>query len=352
MPDVVIENPIINSPFEEPTQHFYFGDNGITDKIVDSRRLSAYFVPIPPSKKKSGKEQLVLGTEWTKDRQRENKFINDIRNAVSKWRFGGYDGVTNTTRTLLEYWQRPERERRLFFCQIEALETAIYFAELSGKRDSWIRKELKEANDFANPLLNRIAFKMATGSGKTVVMAMVIAWQTLNKFTDSFLIVTPGITIRDRLRVLQPNEQGNYYRYLDLVPEEMRGELDRAKILITNYHAFQQRERGDASTNTKELLNAGKTGAFRETLDEMVRRVCRGFTKRKGGGILVINDEAHHCYRPKSRDDVPQEKLVGEDRREAEESNKRASLWISGIEAVKRNSAFKGYTISQLRRSS
>lgn len=336
MPDVVIENPIINSPFAEPKRHFYFSDAGITDKIVDSRRLSAYFVPIPPSKKKSGKEQLVLGTEWTKDRQKENKFINDIRNAVSKWRFGGYDGVTNTTRTLLEYWQRPERERKLFFCQIEALETSIYFSELSDKRDSWIRKALKEANDFANPLLNRIAFKMATGSGKTVVMAMVIAWQTLNKFCDSFLIVTPGITIRDRLRVLQPNEPANYYRFLDLVPEEMRGDLDRAKILITNYHAFQLREKGDASSNTKELLNASKTGAFRETPDEMVRRVCRGFTKRKGSGILVINDEAHHCYRPKPRDEVVQQKLVGEDRREAEESNKRASLWISGLEAVKK----------------
>jgi type III restriction enzyme len=332
MPDVVIENPIINSPFEEPRRHFYFDQTGITDKIVEARRNSAYFVPIPPSKKKSGGEQLVLGTEWTKDRQKENKFINDIRNAVAKWRFGGaYDGVTNITRTLLEYWQRPERERKLFFCQIEALETAIYFAELSGKRDSWIRKELKDANDFANPLLNRVAFKMATGSGKTVVMAMVIAWQTLNKFADSFLIVTPGITIRDRLRVLQPNEPGNYYRWLDLVPEEMRGELEKAKILITNYHAFQQREKGDASSNTKELLNASKTGAFKETQDEMVRRVCRGFTKRKGG-LLVINDEAHHCYRPKPRE----ERLVGDDRKEAEENNKRASLWISGLEAVKK----------------
>jgi len=91
---------------------------------------------------------------------------------------------------------------------------------------------------------------MATGSGKTVVMAMIIAWQALNKFTDSFLIVTPGITIRDRLRVLLPNEPGNYYRALDVVPEEMRKELEKATILITNYHAFQLREKGDASANT------------------------------------------------------------------------------------------------------
>jgi type III restriction enzyme len=332
MPDVVIENPIINSPFEAPKRHFYFGETGITDKLVEARRVSAYFVPIAPTKKKSGGQQLVLGTEWTKDRQKENKFINDVRGAVAKWRYGGaYDGVTNTTRELLEYWRRPERERKLFFCQIEALETAIYFQELSGRRDSWIRKELKEANDFANPLLNRVAFKMATGSGKTVVMAMIIAWQALNKFTDSFLIVTPGITIRDRLRVLLPNEPGNYYRALDIVPEEMRKELEKAKILITNYHAFQLREKGDASSNTKELLGAKASGAFRESPDEMVRRVCRGFSKRKGG-LLVINDEAHHCYRPKP----VEEKLVGDDRREAEDNNQRASLWISGLEAVKK----------------
>jgi len=334
MPDVVIENPVINSPFEEPKRHFYFGETGITDKVVESRRISAYFVPIPPSKKKSGGEQLVLGTEWTKDRQQENKFINDVRNTVAKWRFGNYDGVTNTTRMLLEYWRRPERERKLFFCQIEALETAIYFHELSGRRDSWIRKELKDANDFANPLLSRLAFKMATGSGKTVVMAMIIAWQALNKFTDSFLIVTPGITIRDRLRVLLPNEPGNYYRALDVVPEEMRKELEKAKILITNYHAFQMREKGEASANTKELLGAKRSGAFKETPEEMVRRVCRGFAKRKGG-LLVLNDEAHHCYRPKP---LPQkeEKLKGDDLVEAKASNERASLWISGLEAVKK----------------
>jgi hypothetical protein len=199
MPDVVIENPVINSPFDELRRHFYFSDDGITDKIVESRRLSSYFVPIPPSRKRSGKEQLVLETEWTRDRRQGNKFINDIRNAVAKWRFGNYDDITNTTRTLLEYWKRPDRERRLFFCQIEALETAIYFAELSDRRDAWIREDLRTANATANPLLNRVAFKMATGSGKTVVMAMIVAWHTLNKladpkstrFADSFLIVTP-----------------------------------------------------------------------------------------------------------------------------------------------------------------
>ena len=131
------------------------------------------------------------------------------------WRKGGYVRITRTTANLLEYWQLPERERKLFFCQIEALETAIYITEVASRYgDAWIANELQRANQDANPLLYRIAFKMATGSGKTLVMAMLIAWHALNKlanpqdarFSDTFLIVTPGITIKDRLRVLLPND--------------------------------------------------------------------------------------------------------------------------------------------------
>jgi type III restriction enzyme len=224
----VIENPVINSPFVEPQRHFRFSDEGITNEIVQSRRVSSYFIPIAAPKKK-GKKQLYFDTEWTKDRIEENKFINQIRERVSRWRAGGYVGVTKTTARLLEYWKRTDRDRRLFFCQIEALETAIYLTEVASKYgDAWIENELRRVNGDANPLLFRIAFKMATGSGKTVVMAMLIAWQTLNKlanlqdarFSDTFLIVTPGITIRDRLRVLLPNDPENYYRKLDILPPD------------------------------------------------------------------------------------------------------------------------------------
>jgi hypothetical protein len=144
-----------------------------------------------------------------------------LRHIVGKWRLGNYDGVTSTTRKLLEYWRRPDRDKRLYFCQIEAAETAIFLAEVADRKGgAWILRELERANEERNPLLARVAFKMATGSGKTVVMAMLIAWQALNKlaspkdsrFSDAFLIVTPGITIRDRLRVLLPNEPDNYYR--------------------------------------------------------------------------------------------------------------------------------------------
>ncbi len=150
------------------------------------------------------------------------------------------------------------------------------------------------------------------------------------RFSDSFLIICPGITIRDRLRVLLPNDPENYYRQRDILPPDLLEQLERAKIVITNYHAFLPRELGDAARLTKELLGSKASGAFTETPEQMVRRVCRDLgTKR---GIVVINDEAHHCYRGKP--DSEEEKLKGDDRREAKDRDEEARVWLSGIEAV------------------
>lgn len=345
MNQVVIENPILNSPFEEPTRHFRFDEEGITNDIDEERRISSYFVPIAKPRKKS-KKQLQFDTEWTKDRIEENKAINRIRQRVGTWRTGGYVGVTPTTSKLLDYWTNPERERKLFFCQIEALETAIYIAEVANKYgDAWIANQLREANDNANPGLPRMALKMATGSGKTVVMGMLIAWQTLNKlantqdarFSDTFLIITPGITIRDRLRVLLPNDPDNYYRQRDILPGDMLEKLSQAKILITNFHAFKLRETISAGKLTKTILAKGNEGVFTETPDQMVRRVCRELGNKKN--IIVINDEAHHCYRRKP--DGEDIQLKGDDRKEAQRREEEARVWISGIEAVKRKIGVK-----------
>jgi type III restriction enzyme len=343
MQQVVIENPVLNSPFEEPKRHFKFTDDGITDEIIEERRISQYFVPIPRAKKKSPK-QLSFETEWTADRVEENKLINQIREAVAKWRKGGYVGITKTTSRLLEYWKREGRERRLFFCQVEALETAIWITEVAPKYgEAWIENRLRDENQRSNPLLYRIAFKMATGSGKTVVMAMLIAWQALNKiansqdarFSDTFLIVTPGITIKDRLRVLLPNDPQNYYKLHDIAPPDLLPELDKAKMVITNFHAFKLRERVAAGKLTKQLLKQGSNGdsPFTETPDQMVRRVCRELSNKKN--IIVINDEAHHCYRRKPEGVEEEEALKGDERREAEQREEEARIWISGIEAVK-----------------
>jgi len=344
---LVIDNPVINSAFLEPGKHFKFTDDGITDEIVEARRPSAYFIPVAQPKKKG--KQLELGTEWTDDRRRENDYINEVREAVGAWRSRDYPGVTRTTRRLLEYWQRPERDRRLFFCQIEAVETAIYLSECvakSGKQ--YLTSKLREANEAANPELERMAFKMATGSGKTVLMAMVIAWHALNKlespqdarFSDSFLVVAPGITIRDRLRVLLPNDGDNYYRKLDVVPPELMDRLNRAKVVITNFHTFLLREKVTAGKLTRRLLAGRDTAAqspFTETPDQMVRRVCREFGAKRN--IVVINDEAHHCYRGKpaeAGEEGDGAALKGDERREAQKRDEEARVWISGLEAIKK----------------
>jgi len=345
---LVIDNPVINSAFLEPGKHFKFTDDGITDEIVAARRPSAYFIPVAQPKKKG--KQLELGTEWTDDRRRENDYINEVRVAVRDWRGRDYPGVTRTTRRLLEYWQRPGRDRRLFFCQIEAVETAIYLSECvarSGKQ--YLTNKLREANEAANPELDRMALKMATGSGKTVVMAMLIAWHALNKveapqdarFSDSFLIVAPGITIRDRLRVLLPNDGDNYYRKLDVVPLELMDRLNRAKVIITNFHAFLLREKVAAGKLTKRILagrGEGNQSPFTETPDQMVRRVCREFGAKRN--IVVINDEAHHCYRGKPAEAGEEgdgaAPLKGDERKEAQKRDEEARVWISGLEAIKR----------------
>jgi len=338
MKQVVIENPILNSPYIEPTRHFKFTDEGITNQIIAGRRTSSYFVPIAKARKKG--KQLQIETEWTQDRIEETKLVNDIRPRIDQWRRGGYVGVTPTTARLIAYWTDPDREKKLFFCQNEALETAIYITEVARKYgDAWIENDLRRANDTSNPGLPRTAFKMATGSGKTVVMAMLIAWHALNKranpqdarFSDTFLIVTPGITIRDRLRVLMPNDPESYYRQRDIVPPQLQDQLGQAKILITNYHAFQLREKVAVGKLTKSIVAPGQPNPFTETPDQMVRRVCRELGTKKN--IIVLNDEAHHCYRRKP--DGEDEPLTGEDRVEAKEREEEARIWISGIEAVK-----------------
>jgi type III restriction enzyme len=345
---VVIDNPIINTPFAEPQRHFFFGEEGITNRIIESRRPSSYFIPIAQPKKRNKDSQLTLG-DWVGDRIETNKTVNDIRERVKLWRESSYPNVTRTTLRLLEHWKNPQRERRLFFCQVEALETLIYITEAARRAgDTWIENDLRRFNEDANPELLRMACKMATGSGKTVVMAMIIAWHTLNKlanpqdarFSDTFLIVAPGITIRDRLRVLLPGDPENYYKKLDLAPGGMFEQLGKARIIITNYHAFKRREKQSAGKVTRQILAGRDSGdqpsPFTEIEGEMVRRVCRSLGNKRN--IVVLNDEAHHCYRRRVGDDV---KLSGEDRRAAEKRNEEARIWINGLEAVKRKIGVK-----------
>ncbi len=348
MNQVVIENPVINSPFEEPRRHFRFTDNGITDEIEPGRRRSTYFIPIAKPKLKGAQKQTALDLN-IQHRAEENKLINDLRERVAHWRQAGRPQTTPTTRRLLDYWTRPDRERRLFFCQIEALDTIIYLTEIAPRHDAnhgtFILERLKQASAQATPdghaALFRYAAKMATGSGKTVVMGMLIAWQALNKlanrqdqrFADAFLIVSPGITIRDRLRVLLPSDPNSYYRQLDLLPPSLWDELGKAKVALINYHAFIRRERNSAASLTKKLLTvSGEASPFQESAGQMVARVCADLGNKKN--IVVLNDEAHHCYhrRPVDGD----EKLSGDDLQEAKQREEEAKIWIGGLGAVQK----------------
>jgi type III restriction enzyme len=337
-----IENPIINSPYGEPKRHFRTGADGeITGEIAESRRSSGFFVPVAPPKKRSG--QLTLDAFGGPKKQQPNEIVNEIRASVERWRRQDYPHITSVTRDLLAHWRDEERERRLFFCQIEAAETAIYLTEVAEKLgDVKASNHIREQNAHLNAGLPRFAFKMATGSGKTVLMAMLIAWQTLNKvanpqdrrFGKDFLIVTPGITIRDRLRVLYPNDTANYYRFLDLVTPDQHDRLQAATILVTNFHAFLRRDKIQAASLTKKVLSGFEDDErFRETPAEMVRRVCRVFGNAKN--LVILNDEAHHCYAPAPKELAQEATLDVDERSQAREDLEEARVWLSGLQAVK-----------------
>nr|WP_253949256.1 DEAD/DEAH box helicase family protein [Mangrovicoccus sp. HB161399] len=280
------------------------------------------------------------------------EFVNEIRREVEVWRRLPNPAqwqVTPVTQRLLQHWRALQADEmqaiRPFFCQLEAVETAIWLAEVAPKekkRGSRFRARLEAANAAANPDLFRIALKLATGAGKTTVMAMLIAWQTLNaarsqnskSFGKGFLIVTPGITIRDRLRVLLPNDAESYYHKRDLVPVDMLREMNEAKIVLTNYHAFKLRERIQLAKGTREALAGHGEGlATLETEGQMLQRVMPELMG--AGPITVINDEAHHCYRERE-DKTDEPKLTGDEKKEADENREAARLWISGLEAAKR----------------
>jgi type III restriction enzyme len=167
MQNVAIDNPVINTPFEEPKRHFYFADDGLGTDTRSGRRKSAYLVPIPGPRKRKAVQLSLLDGDTLQEQLEENTSINQLRERVAVWRQGGYVGITGITRRLLQHWTNPERERRLFFCQIEAVETAIYITEVASKHGHvYTENHLRAANNDANPELFRIAFKMATGSGK------------------------------------------------------------------------------------------------------------------------------------------------------------------------------------------
>ena len=354
--ETFFERPILNSPYERPSRHWELDAAGQpTHKIVVSRRHADFVTPIPkPKKRKRAAEQQVLipedgkGISTQAQQYDPTSIINEVRALVEEWRSLPNPSqwqVTPETARLLQHWRHHKFSNlRPFFCQVEAAETIIWLTEVAptaGRRAKGILEHLQNASNDANPELLRTALKLATGAGKTTVMAMLIAWQTINAvrhpqskhFTRGFLVVTPGLTIKDRLRVLQPNDPDNYYIAAELVPPDLLEETKKAKIVITNYHAFMLRQRIELSSGGRKLLQG--RGAPLDTLEtegQMIQRVMPDLMGMKN--ILVLNDEAHHCYREKP---IPEEEdLKGDELAAAKKNKEAARVWISGLEAVNR----------------
>jgi type III restriction enzyme len=361
------ERPILNSPYEYPAQHWILDPEGQpTNNILESRRKSAFVTPVPkPRKRRRGRDkkqaELVFKEEETaaistaKQQYDTNTIINEIRQYVHQWRALPNPQqwqVTPETGRLLQHWRSyPFANARPFFCQTEAIETAIWLTEVAphqGERGKKFLDYLSASNAQANPELFRIALKLATGAGKTTVIAMLIAWQTINSvrypsskiFTRGFVVVTPGITIRDRLRVILPSDTDNYYKQRELIPGDMLTDIGRAKIVITNYHAFKLRERIDISKVGRALLKGrGPELQTTETEGQMLQRVMPDLMGMQS--VLVINDEAHHCYRHKvssngATAEDNDEEVEPDEAEEAKKNTEAARLWISGIEIIKR----------------
>jgi type III restriction enzyme len=292
------EDPILNSPFSAPTRHWALdADGAFTSAIEPGRRRSAYLVPIAQPRR-TQQQDLPFTEEAT-----ENALINEIRGHLKRWRKLpiGQSGVTHETARLLDHWRSGETKPPLFFCQIEAVETIVWLEEVAARQPQHrsIREQLRAGNEANNPGLFRIAAKMATGSGKTTVLAMLIAWQTVNaihgrrNYSDAFLVVCPGITIRDRLRVLLPSDPENYYESRGLVPDDMIGAIRAARVVIANYHAFKLREMLPLPKFARAVLQGRGAGPqTKESEGQMLARVCPELLARKN--VVVLNDEAHH----------------------------------------------------------
>ena len=358
------EQPILNSPYERPARHWELDKNRPTHKVLKGRRPADFFTPTIPSPRRqggAGSAQMEFDAHAEAPGDDNQKYelsfiINSLRQKLEKWREDPEHkwGVTPTTARLLKHWRHHQFGAiRPFFCQVEAVETVIWLTEAAptlGKEAREIIEYLESANKDANPELSRLALKLATGAGKTTVMAMLIAWQTLNavrhpnssRFTRGFLVVTPGITIRDRLRVLKSNDPDSYYKSRELAPQSMLGDLGQAKIVIANYHALMLRERIELAEGSRKLLQ-GRTGAeldTKETEGQMLKRVMPELMGMKN--IMAFNDEGHHCYRERPPDenerppDENEEAALQGEEKEAKENSEAARVWITGLESAQR----------------
>lgn len=312
MAQETIDRLIVNSPYEEPARHWNYDRATRLFDLAEGRRPAGYLVASQDSKAFDDPGTFV-----------EIPLVNQIRARVRKWRDAGYPGVTGVTRRLLQHWTDPEEfaERRFFFCQIEAAETLIWLAEASPSEKIGIDIPTDGSN------FRRLCAKMATGSGKTVVMAMIIAWHILNKvtspqdrrFSKNILVIAPGLTVKNRLAVLQPSHPENYYKAFRILPSPMLDKLRQGKVIVHNWHVLNwETEEKIARKRSVDKRGAKSDEAYvREVLGDMAN----------ARNILVVNDEAHHAWR------LP----AGSGTRGIAKSDiEQATKWIGGLDRIDR----------------
>jgi type III restriction enzyme len=349
-----VSRPTLCNPYKAPDRHWVYDLATGEAREEPGRRSAGYWYKT----KRTGSAQLQLAG-FAEENFDDLPLVNLLRQDVARWRDGKYENATQVTKQLLAHWAREDHAPRLFFCQLEAVETLIYLAEIlgSGRRPKWTPKLsvedyqalmqgripgfvanaektvvpalLDRPNEAGFPPLVRYACKMATGSGKTVVMAMLISWALCNRgrvpgdtrFPAAALVVCPNLTIRDRLQVLRPEMRENYYEQFDVVPSQLVPELRKGRVLVTNWHGFAPESEHAESGQSYRVVQKGD-----ESPDAFVQRVLADIADR--GPLMVLNDEAHHAYRPKPVE--ANERITADEKAEREE----ATVWISGLDRV------------------
>lgn len=316
MAKATIDQLIVNSPYEEPTKYWSYDRETRLFELKEGRRPAGYVVASEGSRTFDDPGVFI-----------EIPLVNKIRPRVKAWREAGYPGVTGITKRLLEYWHNPEERehQRFFFCQLEAIETLIWLTEAPESDKVGI-----EIPSDGGPF-RRICSKMATGSGKTVVMAMLITWQVLNKvtypqdarFSKYALVIAPGLTVKSRLQVLYPSEIGNYYDEFNIVPPDTIETLRQGKFRIINWHVLNW----ETEEQIKKKRSVDKRGI---KSDEAYVREVLGELSR-GNNILIINDEAHHAWRINVE-------AVGKylRMRDMKDSAEEATIWIGGLDRIQK----------------
>ena len=305
----VVDRVVICDAFQAPDKHYQLLPGG-KSKLVLERRPSVRFLASAKDVKGGiagvvGKEAGLFEDMLASDEQK-NDFVNQLRDEVRGWREAGYPGTALVTRRLLEWWfERAEERRaigqRFFFCQQEAIETVIYLYEVQKRR------KMPETGD-----LVRYALKLATGTGKTVLMALLVTWATLHKrkvsgssLSANFLVLVPNLTVRDRVSGvprgdgLSPSGEHNLYDAFDVVPPEYRDEF-HPNVVVRNWQRIPLEGKRD-DWIPEEVVEEGRfiPAAVLRAMRRRAQQDPNAVIRRMLGGwrdLIVINDEAHHVY--------------------------------------------------------